>query len=371
MSRHDDLSGRNVFLTGATGLIGGEMLRRLLRAGPSGPNRIFCLVRAAAPESAEDRLLRKLGLSAESAAYSSRVTAFVGDIRQPDLALSPDAASALRSQTDIVIHCAAETSFLRPRACEEVNVAGLRNVLEFAAGFARPIQFVYFGSAAACGDRRDACLQEEEYPRSGDDHFVRYTETKAIAESILRRQRLISSWLILRPSIVLPDTATEPSLVRGILWALVLMKDIRLLPIDGDARIDAVPLSYVGECAIRLIAKPDRRYDCYHISAGERRAATWDDILGMLRETFKTDVRSCGADVADLEKVGLSREERKLLRSISCYLPFINQNVIFSDRRLYQELDGATSSFRHYGTYVPQQLRRIRLDEALLGSQDP
>lgn len=371
MSRHDSLSGRNVFLTGATGLIGGEMLRRLLGAGPSGPDRIFCLVRSAAPEWGRDRLLHRLGLCGEPESYGDRILTVVGDIRKPDLDLTLDAAAAVRSLTDIVIHCAAETSFLRPRACEAVNVTGLRNVLEFAAGFARPIQFVYFGSAAACGDRRDACLAEEEYPRPGDGHFVHYTATKAVAESILRRQQLIASWLVLRPSIVLPDTVTERSLVRGILWALVLMKEIRLLPIDGEARIDAVPLSYVGECAIRLMAKPDRKYNCYHISAGEERAGTWDDVLRMLRETFKTEVRCCGADALDLEKLGLSPRERKLLRSISCYLPFINQNVVFSDRRLYQELDGATSSFRHYQTYLPQQLRRIRLGEALLGSQDP
>ncbi len=252
-----------------------------------------------------------------------------------------------------------------------MNVNGLRILLEFAATFARPLQFVYLGSAASCGDRRDVCLAEAEYPRPGDSHFVRYTETKAVAELLLQRQPFLREWLIIRPSIVIADNVTDEDLVRGIIWALVVMKDIRHLPINGKARIDAVPLTYVGECALRLIAKADRRHNCYHISAGERRAVTWHEVLDMLRVMYKAEIHCYDPAVWDPARFPLTSRERKLLRAISWYLPFINQNVVFSSRRLCQELDGDSPRFRHYMTYLPDLLQSISLDEALVESRDP
>jgi len=371
MNGQDALAGKNVLLTGATGLIGGEILRRLLQLGPTGPSKIFCLVRSASPRSGRAKLLHRLELTAASSTDYKRITPIPGDISKPGLAILPRAAVLLREKTDIVIHCAAVTSFLRPKACQDVNVNGLRILVEFAATFARPLQFVYLGSAASCGDRRDVCLAEAEYPRPGDGHFVHYTETKAVAELFLRRQTFLKDWLVIRPSIVLSDNVTDKNLVKGIIWALVLMKEIRHLPINGKARIDAVPLTYVGECALRLIAKADRRHNCYHISAGEKRAVIWHEVLDMLRETYKAEILSYDPDEWDPARFPLTSRERKLLRAISWYLPFINQNVVFSNRRLSQELDGDSPSFRHYLTYLPDLLQSISFDEALLESRDP
>lgn len=371
MNRLDALAGKNILLTGATGLIGGEILHRLLQLGPAGPSKIFCLVRSAAPRLARAKLTHRLRLTEAGRTADERMVAVPGDISKPGLAVSPRFAVLLREQTDIVIHCAAVTSFLKPRACQAVNVNGLRMLLEFAATFARPPQFVYLGSAASCGDRRDVCLVEGEYPRPGDGHFVRYTETKAVAELLLRRQTFLKDWLVVRPSIVLADNVTDEDLARGMIWALVLMKEIRHLPINGKARIDAVPLTYVGDCALRLIAKSDRQHNCYHISAGEQRAVTWHEVLDVLRETYEAEIQCYDPAEWDPARVPLSSRERRLLRAISWYLPFINQNVVFSSRRLCQELNGDSPKFRHYSTYLPDLLQSISLDKALLESRDP
>ncbi len=369
MSRLASLSGSNVFLTGATGLIGGEMLRRLAGMGPEGPQGIFCLTRSDTAEQARKRLLERLGMNGGGNPRHLSFTPVVGDVSRPGLGVSPTTGFDLRRRVDLIVHCAAVTSFLKRKACQEVNVAGLRNLLEFAAGCSKPVRLVYFGSAAACGNRSDTLLREEDYPRRGDRHFVHYTKTKAVAERILTRQQAVSDCLVLRPSIVLPDNLTDSRLAREILWALVLMKEIAYLPVSGEVSVDAVPLSFVGECAIRLIAKTDRRHRCYHISAGAK-SATWREVTLMMKDVFGKEIRCCGRESQLARRLPRGRE-KTLVRALSMYLPFINQNVVFCNRRLYLELGDPLPRFRRFQAYLPELLRRISFEDALLQSRDP
>jgi nucleoside-diphosphate-sugar epimerase len=289
----------------------------------------------------------------------------------PGLGLSGAAARLLRLEADVVVNCAAVTSFLKPAACETVNVAGLKNLLDIAAEFEKPVLFVSFGSAAACGRRSDSCLSEEEYPRPGVGHLVHYTRTKASAEELLRRQSRIPDWLILRPSIVLPDNVAEERLARGIAWALVVMKEVRCLPLRSTARVDAVPLSFVGECALRLIAKVPRAHNCYHISAGPDRSAVWGEVLALLREIYGSHTVCCDPSRWPVERRALTAREIRLFRRVSPYVPFINQNLVFANDRLYQDLSEQPPELPHFRSYLPHILKRIALDEALLEGRDP
>ncbi len=367
---NNTLDDANVFLTGATGLIGGEMLRRLLQTAAA---RIFCLVRRPSGISPKELLFTRLGLDGTGRAYSARIRTVVGDVTRTDLGLSPDLVNLLRTHVTVVVHCAGETSFLRHRECQDVNITGLTNLLRLVATFRRPVLFVYVGSAAACGDRRDTCLVEEDYPHPQDRHFIRYTKSKAFAENLLRRQHLISDWLILRPSIVLPDNVPNSYLARRVLWALVLMNEIRYLPLNYHSNIDAVPLSFVGECAIRLIEKPDRQHRCYHISAGRKAAVTWGDVVATMKEALGRDreLVCLNGNEWIIVRDELTRRERKLQRRVSSYFPFINQNVLFDNQRLYAECTNPSPSLEHFRSYLPRLLQMISLQEALLESEDP
>ena len=86
-----------IFITGATGLLGTEVVTRLL--GTTG-RQIFVLVRAGSEEQAASRL-RALwwDIPPLAAVVGKRVLPVVGDITQPLPHVSPDVTH--------VIHCAA------------------------------------------------------------------------------------------------------------------------------------------------------------------------------------------------------------------------------------------------------------------------
>jgi dihydroflavonol-4-reductase len=150
------------FVTGATGFIGGAVVRRLLEAG----HEVRALVRA----GADTRQLE--GLPVER---------LQGDLR--------DRESLRRgaSGRDWVFHVAALYSYWGHRWQDflETNVEGTRRALEAARdeGAAR---IVYTSSIAALGIRKDGIPATEDTPSSLADRIGPYQRSKFMAEEIAR-----------------------------------------------------------------------------------------------------------------------------------------------------------------------------------------
>jgi dihydroflavonol-4-reductase len=148
------------FLTGASGFVGGHLLRVLEERG----REVVCLVR-----SGSDR--RNLeGTSAR---------AVVGDLAEPD---------SFRSQLEgcrELYHCAADYRLYvpRPEAMYLANVEGTRRILE-AAGQAQVERVVYTSSVGALGLRPDGGLADEQTPVAFDDMVGHYKRSKFLAERV-------------------------------------------------------------------------------------------------------------------------------------------------------------------------------------------
>ena len=119
-----------VFLTGATGFLGMEVLARLLEAGD---REVLALVRADDDAAAEQRLDGVLAtLWDDPAPYRDRVSAVRGELTQPELGLG-DRADEVAERTHAVLHCAASITFDLPLAeARAINVDGTARVLDFA-----------------------------------------------------------------------------------------------------------------------------------------------------------------------------------------------------------------------------------------------
>src|SRR5262245_13406588 len=136
----------NVFLTGATGHLGGELLVTLSKL--TGIRRVACLVRPRHGEAGLDRLARAFSL-ADDGFDRDRVVCVEGDLTDADLGARLRSSEAL-ADIDLVIHCAAETSFsaFKSAAIDAINVEGTRRVLSWASELPRLEAFVYVGTAA-------------------------------------------------------------------------------------------------------------------------------------------------------------------------------------------------------------------------------
>lgn len=151
-------TGRKVYLTGATGFIGGVLARRLIDEGAS----LTCLVRprtSAAP-------LERMG-----------ATIARGDVT--------NAASLDLAGQHVLIHAAAWVGFGLPERkralLRQTNVEGTRNVLH-AAERAGVSKVVHVSSIAALGATGDGAATEET-PR-GATYRSEYERTKTLAHEI-------------------------------------------------------------------------------------------------------------------------------------------------------------------------------------------
>jgi len=151
------------FVTGGTGFIGSEVVRRLMKGG----HEVRCLVR---PGSG-----------------TGRIDATGAHIVRGDL---KDRSSLLEGMRgcDRVIHAAAAYSFWAPdrRIYREVNVDGARNVMECALEASVP-KVVHVGTVVAYGASGRTTVTEET--PAGPVRFSEYARTKQEGEEIAWRLR--------------------------------------------------------------------------------------------------------------------------------------------------------------------------------------
>jgi dihydroflavonol-4-reductase len=222
-----------IAVTGATGLLGGNLVRELLRRGQS--------VRALVHR--DERAVSGLDL----------------EIVRADLA---DPASLARSfeDVDVVYHLASLISIRTDNWDEvhRVNVLGTRNVVDacLQCGVRR---MLYFGSVHSRNPEPFDQPLDEDRPLVTDDSLPPYDRSKALAEIEVQKgiERGLDAVIIL-PSAILGPYDFRPSYIGE---ALQLMQRGRL-PILPDGGYDWVDARDVAVGAIRAaeLAAPGSRY---------------------------------------------------------------------------------------------------------------
>src|SRR4051812_4694470 len=139
----------NVFLTGATGFLGGELLMELSKV--SSIEKIVCLVRAENDAEAGKRLERAFALHGD---YYDRNKVLPLAANLLDSRLSYELlGNPILHDINVVIHAAANTSFLPQKrtAVEATNVFGTRRLLDWALSLEKLHTFAYIGTATMVG----------------------------------------------------------------------------------------------------------------------------------------------------------------------------------------------------------------------------
>ena len=218
----------NILLTGAAGLIGGELARRLVARG----HRVTALVH------------RTREVRGNDGALVAVAEALTGDVTQPRLGWDPTAHARVAAAHQLVIHCAASVRFdLSAEEGERTNVAGTRHVAELArAGGAA---MLHVSTAYVCG-RVDGPVAEGPVP-PGTRFANGYEASKAAAEAVVEEGGL--PWTIARPSIVVGEHATGAIRQFDTIYAafrLIAEGRVRQLPASQGATLDFVPIDHVA-----------------------------------------------------------------------------------------------------------------------------
>ena len=261
-----------IFLTGATGYIGGHVAANLLNAHGASLN---LLVRGKNGQESAQRLWAALQLHMDFPRFyehlQTRIRIFSGDLTTPQFGLDPDAYDRLIHTTDSVIHCAASLNRKSEKSCLNVNLRGTLEVVQLARhshyyhGLRR---FSNVSTVAVCGKRHNEVVVEDrsiEWDRSDYDPYAR---TKKFCEHMVRELLPEVPLTIFRPSIVLGDSRYAATTQFDMVKAFVFLADLKALPFRPKDKIDIVNVDFVAEAIATLHMKENPAHDTYHLSSG-------------------------------------------------------------------------------------------------------
>lgn len=265
-------------LTGGTGFLGGEVLARLLERDEQ---PVYVMIRAEDDEGAEQRLNELLAsLLGSAEPWSGRAIAVRGDVTQAWLGMSSRRRDWLAERTDRIIHCAASVSFTMPLDEQrQINLHGTRRVVELARLCAQRgglESFVHVSTAYVAGSQPGAFAEEDL--DVGQEFRNPYERTKFEAELLLRERAWGLPIQILRPSIVVGDSATGWTPAFNVLYGP--MKAFArgaypLIPADRSAPVDVVPVDFVADSILALAGRPGTTY---HLTASDRASSVGELI---------------------------------------------------------------------------------------------
>jgi nucleoside-diphosphate-sugar epimerase len=338
-----------VFLTGATGFLGGASLFHLLDRSYDG--RIVCLVRTADRAAAEQRVLRSLARFAPRPWL--RLPRNVEILRGDLLAHDWHAAPELEGVTH-VLHLAANTSFGNNRGVRKTNVEGALSVAKAMRG-RRIERYLHTGTATICGAFPPNVVHEDDYPDEEATHMVAYTRSKAEAERLLAERFADLPIIVARPSIVVGHTRLGCKPSGSIFWVLRAVEALRFVAWDPSNRIDVIPVDWAAAAFAHLLLAPQLRYARYHVSAGAGSAVRWTQLAAEY-------ARLCGGPARQRYEVGKLTQltpqrvmkasqnghTRHLMHALKLYYRFCSLDLVFDNHRLLEEGVPAAPRFTDY-----------------------
>jgi len=263
----------HLLLTGATGMVGREILARAVTGGRY--SDVSCLVRPSDTQSAQERLdqlCRRMGVP-------TGVRAIAGDVREPGLGVP---ARNLTGVTH-VIHSAASVSFDLPIAqARAINVTGTANLLA-ACRRLPALERIDAISTCYVAGRRSGLVFEADLQRPVAGFHNTYEQTKFESEELLRAAMSDLPIAVHRPSIVVGDSRTGATGAWKVLyWPLKVIARgwLPVVPFDPDCTLDIVPVDFVADAVLGLAADAHTLGGTFHLAAGPDRDTTTGELFG-------------------------------------------------------------------------------------------
>jgi long-chain acyl-CoA synthetase len=277
------LSRRFVLLTGATGFLGAQIARRLVREKDL---TVIALVRAENQEAAARRLGRSWADWPELA--SCRVEVFAGDVSLPRLGLDEESYLRLAKRITHIIHNAA---YLRLDASldelRKINLQGTINMLELARlaqrdhGLERYAQV----STAYVAGARDGAIAEVDL--KGEYGFnTTYELSKYEAESLVEQARSELPISVFRPGLIVGDSQTGEIRTFNTFYfplRLYMTGRLHIFPGNSSLRVNIVPVDYVADAVARLTFCPEAEGLNFHLTAPYETLPKAGELLEFVR----------------------------------------------------------------------------------------
>jgi nucleoside-diphosphate-sugar epimerase len=271
------IQAQRLLLTGATGIVGCEILRSLLHS--PNPPEILLLLRGSDTEViAKRRWLLKW--SEAPAGRADLLRCIRGDTRRPGLGLNESDRSAARTVTRI-LHAGAVTGFDQTREDAYLNnVVGTNNVIEHGRHCPQ-IERIGIVSTVFVAGRRVGIIREDELDLNV--HFNNeYERSKAVAERDAKLAMPDLPLDIYRLSIVVGRRSDgHISRLSGIypIFRLFYEGLLAMVPgVDGQT-VDLIPSDFAAAAMCFLVSGSLAPGMTYHICAGAHRSFQVNEVF--------------------------------------------------------------------------------------------
>lgn len=287
----DYFRGKTVFLTGATGLLGRQVVEKLLHC--TEVDKIYILMRAKRNKSIVERekeyVQNQLFKFRLCDAALSKISVIAGDISQDGLGISITDRKKLLSEVHVIVHSAATVRFDEPLSVAmNLNVRATQRMMDLAADARQLESFVYVSTAFThC---YTGTLDEEISVPTVDPHMVlrlmsqqdtttfdtvtapqligphpnTYTLTKSLSDHLVveRAKMLKLPVAITKPAIITgPLSEPFPGYCDELTQAIpavgvgIGMGITRVIPGASDNHLPIIPVDTVANSVIMIAAK--------------------------------------------------------------------------------------------------------------------
>ncbi len=259
----------HLFLTGATGSVGLEVLR-LLR-NDSRVERVTCLVRGTATQSAAERwntFVAQHHLRNEQASLGPLFDFVEGDLLAPHFSIAPEILQSITESVTHILHSAAHIRFDALYAdAYAINVGGTQRVIEFAQG-CPALQIVGHVSTLYVVGTRQGKLPENAEPLGEFNNA--YEQTKYEAEQLV----LASGLPVDIYRLALLQGRAEDGYVHHFLESHMLMDAFcrgacTSLPGSSGGHLDMLPTDYTAVVLVKLLLEYPAAGKIWSIAAGD------------------------------------------------------------------------------------------------------
>jgi thioester reductase-like protein len=343
-----------LLLTGATGYIGGHLLRMWHDRTDQRINVLARSRRNLSPEERIDTAMREIDPTWPKKGIRNRIRILEGDISLERMGLASRLYEKLTRDVSEIIHCAAAARFDLPLdEARKTNVGGVENIIDFASQCRYLNRIDYVGTAYVAGMRAGLILEDEL--DSGQEHRNSYEQSKYEAEILLRKWRNRLPIAVSRPSIVICDSKSGKASSHNGFYRAVkayLLYGLNMIPGEPSSILDLVPVDYVCEALFRISKNPDTTGKTYHLTAGSK-ATT----LGTIRDlSSKCSSRSM-FEIVHIEemnnfitkaKPALTDEQNKIFDEMNRYVPYLFCQSTFDNRNCIKDTELQAPEIQEY-----------------------
>lgn len=266
-----------IFMTGATGNIGGRILKEALETTDATFKLLIFGKDDAGAKEELVRVLRFWDIDFNQEHISSRIEILRGDVSHPLLGFDAETHARVGASLTHAIHCAANLKLnLTLEEARTSILSGTQNVINICKhavtkGTFR--RFNHFSTMEVAGNM-SGIIKEEFLTHTRRRFLNTYEQAKAETEEYLRELHEKEGFPITlyRPSMVVGDAENGKALNFQAFYHMIddlfLAPQASIMPGHDDFIIDTVPISIIAKAVTLLHDSEESNGKIYHLSSG-------------------------------------------------------------------------------------------------------